>query len=186
MEPAQLISEEWGSLSGLYTAEEAEFMTQLLAGNYSVTEKQCVSSSAGIASAFWPGHESTKVSFTGTNSNSYLPSNIANANYLCFSQGSSSSTDSGNIFSTTSRGTYSCDTVTNLDSMSMGFCLGDSKFSPHSFQCNENLRQQINEITDEEAKRGECERMVFEPAEEARSINLQNPAKRLRRSPEVQ
>ncbi|MCH99176.1 transcription factor bHLH84-like, partial [Trifolium medium] len=35
METAQLISEEWESLSGQYTAEEADFMTQFLGGTYS-------------------------------------------------------------------------------------------------------------------------------------------------------
>ncbi|MED6123076.1 hypothetical protein PIB30_045951 [Stylosanthes scabra] len=170
MEPAQLISEEWGSLSGLYTAEEAEFMTQLLAGNnYSVSDKHYSSVAMPPSSAFWPAHESKQVNLKGTNCNSYLPpSYIENANYLCFSQGSSSSTENGNM--------YSYDTATNFDSMSTDFCLEGAKFSP---QCNDNSRAQINGIIDEDAKI-ECERMVFEPAE-----NLQNPAKRLRSSSEV-
>ncbi|KAJ1402859.1 Myc-type, basic helix-loop-helix [Sesbania bispinosa] len=182
MEPTQLISEEWGSLSGLYTAEEADFMAQLLDGNTS----------------FRPGHESTIVTLTSTNSNSYFPSNVANTNFLCFSQGSSPSTDSGNIFSTsTSSGTCSFDPATNIDSVSMVFCLGDSK---SSLQWNDNISQQMNESTDEEsgldleklvfadnnwqAKR-EYEMMNFEPSEEDRSRNLENPAKRFRSSIEV-
>ncbi|XP_015941704.1 transcription factor bHLH84-like [Arachis duranensis] len=169
MEPAQLISEEWGSLSGLYTAEEAEFMTQLLAGNYSVSEKHYSSVAMPPSSAFWPCHESTKVSFKGINGNSYLPpSHIENANYLCFSQGSSSSTENGNI--------YSYDTTTNFDSMSTDNCLEGAKFSPQS---NDNSRAQISGIIDDDAKI-ECERMVFEPAED-----LENPTKRLRSSSEV-
>jgi hypothetical protein len=35
MEAAQLISEEWDSLSGQYTTEESIFMTQFLGGTYS-------------------------------------------------------------------------------------------------------------------------------------------------------
>lgn len=195
MEPSQLISEEWGSLSGLYTAEEADFMTQLLGGNYSVTEKYCGNSTFGLPSTFWSGLEST-----GTNTNSYLPSNVANTNFFCFSQGSSSSTDGGNIFSTTSSGTCFFDPATNFDSMSMGFCLGDAKFSPQIFQWNDNLSQQINVSTDEESSlepgnpvlddynwqgKRECKIMVHEPAEEGKRTNQENPAKKLRRPIEV-
>ncbi|RDX94849.1 Transcription factor bHLH85, partial [Mucuna pruriens] len=181
MEPVQLISEEWGSLCGLHTTEEADFMAQLFGGNYFVTEKHC-----GITSF-------------GTNSNSYFPSNVTDTNLLCFSQGSSSSTDSGNnIFSTTSSGTYSCDPAKNFDSVSMVFCLGDAKFSPHSFQWNDNLSQQTNENTDEESSldpvaladnnlqtKREYEMIASEPVEEDRSRNLENQAKRLRSSIEV-
>ncbi|XP_027364761.1 transcription factor bHLH84-like [Abrus precatorius] len=100
MEPAQLISEEWSSLSGLHTAEEADFMAQLLDHN------------------------------ANTNFNSYFPSNVTNTNLLCFSQRSISNTDSGkSIFSTTSSGTYSCDPATNFDSLSMVFCLEDANLS---------------------------------------------------------
>ncbi|TKY51033.1 Transcription factor bHLH85 [Spatholobus suberectus] len=196
MEPAQLISEEWGSLCGLHTTEEADFMAQLFGGNYSVTEKHSGNTSFG----FWPGHESKIVTMTGTNSNSHFPSNVTDTNFLCFSQGSSSSTDSGNMLSTTSSGTYSSDPATNYDSVSMVFCLGDAKFSPHSFQWNDNLSQQTNENTDEEssldlgklaladnnlqAKR-EYEMMASEPVEEDGSINLEIQAKRLRSSIEV-
>ncbi|KAL2324278.1 hypothetical protein Fmac_023336 [Flemingia macrophylla] len=189
MEPAQLISEEWGSLCGLHTTEEADFMAQLFGGNYSVTEKHCGNTSFD----FWPSHESTIVTMNATNSNSHLPSNVTDTNFLCFSQGSSSSNDSdgNNIFSTTSSGNYSCDPATNFDSLSMLFCLGDAKFSPHSIQLSDNLSQQINENTDEEssldpvafannnlqAKRV-FEMMVSEPVEETLT-------KRLRGSIEV-
>ncbi|XP_061373895.1 transcription factor RSL2-like [Gastrolobium bilobum] len=178
MEPAQLISEQWGSLSGLYTAEEADFMAQLLCGNYSVTEKHCANTSFGMPYAFVPGHESTIVTMTGTNSNSYFPSNVANTNFSCFSQGNSSSIDGGNFFSTTSSGTYSCDPATNFDSESMVFCFGDVKFSSDSFQRNDNLNQHINESIDEE----EYKMIVSEHAEEGISRNLENPAKRFRSS----
>ncbi|KAH1035936.1 hypothetical protein AAZX31_20G121500 [Glycine max] len=198
MEPVQLVSEEWGSLCGFHTTEEADFMVQLFGGNTSVTEKHSGNTTFG----FWPGHESTIVAITDTNSNSYLPPNFTDTNFLCFSQGSSSSTDNSgnNIFSTTSSGTYSCDPETNFDSVPMVLCLGDAKFSPHSFQCDDYLSQQINENTDEEssldpwklaiadnnlqAKR-EYEMMVSEPVEEDRSRNLENLPKRLKSSIEV-
>nr|KYP75288.1 Transcription factor bHLH84 [Cajanus cajan] len=93
MEPVQLISEEWGSLCGLHTTEEADFMAQLFGGNYSVTEKHCGNTSFG----FWPSHESTTVTMADTNSNSNFVSNVTDTNFLCFSQGSSSSTDSGEL-----------------------------------------------------------------------------------------
>lgn len=196
MESVQLISEEWGSLCGLHTTEEADFMAQLFGNNNSVTEKHCGNTSFG----FWPSHESTLVTMTDTNSNSYFPSNNANTNLLCFSQGSSSSIDSGNnIFSTISNET--CDQASNFDSVSMVFCMGDAKFSPYSFHLDDNLSQHINENTDEEssldpgqlavadnnlqAKR-ENEMMVSEPVEEDRSRNLKNLTKRLRSSKEVE
>ncbi|XP_020233246.1 transcription factor bHLH84 [Cajanus cajan] len=196
MEPVQLISEEWGSLCGLHTTEEADFMAQLFGGNYSVTEKHCGNTSFG----FWPSHESTTVTMADTNSNSNFVSNVTDTNFLCFSQGSSSSTDSGgnNILSTTSSGSYSCDPASNFDSVSMLYSLGDAKFSPYSFQLNDNLSQRINENTDEElsldpvaladnnlqAKR-EYEIMVSEPVQEDGSRNLETLTKRLRSSIEV-
>ncbi|KAK7280261.1 hypothetical protein RJT34_25323 [Clitoria ternatea] len=180
MEPSQLICEEWSSLSGLHTAEEADFMAQLLCDNYSVTEKHCGNTSFGMPPVFWSDHESTTVTMTDTNSNSYFPSNVTNANFLCFSQGSSSSTCSGNnIFSTTSSGTT---------------------LSPRGFQWNDNLSQQISESTDEESSldpgkliladntlqtNRECEMMVYEPVDEDTSRNLENPAKRFRSPIEV-
>ncbi|XP_068491204.1 transcription factor bHLH139-like [Phaseolus vulgaris] len=185
MESSQHISEEWGSLYGLHTTEEADFMAQLFG------EKHYGNTTLG----FWPGNESTTVTIKGTDSNSYFLSNVTDIN-LCFLQGSSCSIDTGNsIFSTTSSGPYSCDPATNFDSVSMAFCLGDAQFSPHSFQCNDNSSQQINENTDEEsslaladnnlqAKR-EYEMMVSEHVQEVRSGNLENLTKRLRSSKEV-
>ncbi|KAK7390974.1 hypothetical protein VNO78_19229 [Psophocarpus tetragonolobus] len=194
MEPVQLISEEWGSLCGLHTTEEADFMAQLFGGNYSVTEKHCGNTSF----AFWPDHESTIMTMTGTTSNSFFPSNVTD-NFLSYSQGSSSSTDSvDNIFCTTSSGTNSCDPATNFDSPSMVFCLGDAKSSPHSFPWNDYLSQQINDNADEESSldlvafadnnlqaRREYEMMVSESVQEDTSRNLENPTKRFKSSIEV-
>ncbi|OIV91139.1 hypothetical protein TanjilG_30361 [Lupinus angustifolius] len=165
MESTQLISEEWCSLSGINTAEEADFMTQLLGGN----------------STLWPGHESTNTN----NTNSFLPSNVANTN-LYFSHGSISSADSGNIFSTTSSRTCSIEPATNFDSMPMDFCLGDSKFSPHILKWNDNLSQQINVLSSGEEpgldQGGQVLNYYNLHAEEYKNKNLVNTAKRSRRS----
>jgi len=167
MEPAQLISEEWDSLSGQYTAEEADFMNQFLSGN--------------------------------KNTSFGMPSYFPHADFMCFSQGSSTSTDnSANTFSTTttSSGTYSCDLATNFDSLSMFFCLEDAKFSPQYL--DDNISKHIN--NDSIDHKGSCLEpvklvlaannemmMVSEPcSEEDRSKNMENPAKRFRSSIEVQ
>ncbi|KAI9128061.1 hypothetical protein K1719_001054 [Acacia pycnantha] len=193
MEASGRISEEWSSLSGLYTAEEADFMNQLLDGsNCSVPEELLYgNSNLGFPSAFWPGHESTVVSVTGINNNtSYFPSNEANSNahFFSFSQGSSSSTDSGVVSYCPN------DPLTNFDSVSMDFSLGDDKIIPFSVQGNDHLNLQINENTDEDSglldpvKRiiavadRECEELVSsEPAEKGKSTtNLEKSEKRSR------
>ncbi|KAJ1442833.1 Myc-type, basic helix-loop-helix [Sesbania bispinosa] len=70
MDAAEQISEEWNSLSGVYTAEEADFMTQLL-----------------DVSAFWPAHHESNVM---TESINYSSNSIVanNTDLFCFSQGS--------------------------------------------------------------------------------------------------
>jgi hypothetical protein len=61
MEPTELISQEWTSLSGLYTAEESDFMNQLL-GNSSFSQHFYQNSNLlGTETAFWPPHDSTIV-----------------------------------------------------------------------------------------------------------------------------
>lgn len=176
MEPCHLIAEEWGSLSGQFTAEEADFMSQLLGhgGNYSVTEKHCVNTS-----------------------NSYFPSNVANnnTNFLCFSSqenNSCSTDDSGNTFSTTTSSDHQ--TLKN-ESLSVVFSLEDAKLFSHSFPWDDNLSPLINESNLEPLKlvladnnlhaKKEHEMMVCEPYDEHRSKNMENPAKRLRSSIEV-
>ncbi|KAK7280260.1 hypothetical protein RJT34_25322 [Clitoria ternatea] len=140
MDHAEQISEEWSSLSGFYTAEEADFMSQLL-GNCSFPEHLYGNFNMAIPPAIWPGHESTIVAVAGINNTSYFPPNGDNSNtsYLSFSQGSSSTVDSSNAFPTTSGNCSLNDPLANISYMSMGFSLGDAKFS-----------QQINENTDEE------------------------------------
>ncbi|KAK7390975.1 hypothetical protein VNO78_19230 [Psophocarpus tetragonolobus] len=184
MDPVEQISEEWSSLSGLYTAEEADFMRKLL-GNCSLPENLCGNFNLGIPSAIWPGHESTIVSVTGINKSHGFPINAdsINTNYLCFSQGSSATTDSSNILPTTSGDKYCLsDPVSNIDYMSMGFA---------NVQGSDN--QQINENTDEELglvvivdknvqDQQECEVLVSEAAQEDINTNVEKSGKRSRGS----
>ncbi|XP_061373896.1 transcription factor bHLH84-like [Gastrolobium bilobum] len=198
MDPAEQISEEWSSLSGLYTAEEADFMSQFLS-NSSIPENLYGNFNLGIPSALWPGHESTIVSVTGSNNSSYFPANADNSNtiFIPFSQGSSfTADDSSNIFPTTSgENCFLNDSVANIGYMSMGFSLGNAKFAPYSVQGNDS--QQIDENTDEELgleviadknlqAHKECEVLVSEPAEEDIASNLEEKSgKRSRSSMEV-
>ncbi|KAK4258834.1 hypothetical protein QN277_005236 [Acacia crassicarpa] len=76
MEPSEtIISEEWSSISGFYTAQEDEFMTQFYE-NCSVPEDLYGNPnllgfpSSSSSSAFWPTH------FTGDDS-FYFPSNVS-------------------------------------------------------------------------------------------------------------
>ncbi|XP_058757367.1 transcription factor bHLH139-like [Vicia villosa] len=161
MEPAQLISQEWDSLSGQYTAEEADFMSQFLGGNYSFTEKHCGDGNTNFGTP------------------SYFSSNVANSNSMCFSDGSSTNT------ANSADGIYYSDPATNIDSLSMLFCSGeDAKFSPQYF--NDSFSHQINyENIDHERLCLEPYEMmmVSEPSsEENRSQNMENPAKRFRTS----
>lgn len=159
MESVHLIAEEWSSLSGQYTTEESDFMSEFLAGNSNYSVCGNGNTNFGMPTSLWPTHESTILTVTETNTN----------------------------------GTYSFDHATNIDSLSMLFCLGDT------FQCDQNLSIQINDCIDEgsglepvklvladnnnlQAKR-EHEIMV---SEENITKNIENPAKRLRSSIEVQ
>ncbi|XP_020210482.1 transcription factor bHLH84 [Cajanus cajan] len=193
MDPSEQISEEWSSLSGFYTAEEADFMSQFL-DNCSLPENLCGNFNFGIPSAIWPGHESTIVSVTGINGTPYFPANAdnSNTNYLCFLQGSSSTSDNSIIFPTTSGNNYCFnDPLSNIGNMSMGFSSGDAKFSPYNVHKSDC--QQINENTDEVLDleviadqnlqdHQECEVVVSEAAEEDINTNVEMSGKRSRGS----
>ncbi|CAL0300376.1 unnamed protein product [Lupinus luteus] len=180
MEPAEQISEEWSSLSGLYTADEADFMSQLL-GNCSVPEQLYGNFNLEIPSVSWHGHESTIVSVTSNNyRSSYYPENAANTNFL-----------HSNIFpSTSGANCYLNDPITNNGYVPIGFSLVDAKFSPYAFQGNEN--QYINENIEELGlevvahnnlqPQKECaEVLVSEPPEDYITCNLENSGKRSKR-----
>lgn len=132
MDPSELTSEEWSSLSGLYTAEEADFMSQLH-GNFQVPENLYRNINMEIPSPLCNGHESTIMSLIGINSTSHFPQNDDTSN------------TSSNVFPTTSGGNCCLNNpVANFGYISMG----DAKFSPYNVQGNDI--QQINEKIAEE------------------------------------
>ncbi|CAL0316342.1 unnamed protein product [Lupinus luteus] len=177
MEPV----EEWSSLSGLYTADEADFMSQLL-GNCLVPGQLYGNLNMEIPSASLHGHESTIVNVTGINKSSHSSENAANANVL----------HSSNIsLSTSGDSCYLNDPVSNTGYVPIGFSFVDAKFSPYSYHGNEN--QYINEniedfsVADKNLQaHKECEEaLVSEPAEENITCNVENSGRRSRRSVEA-
>lgn len=88
MEPLGAICEgEWGSLSGMYTVEEADFMAQLLNNNALLPNELIGDSSLGVPSPFWPGHESS-MNVEGFSESPYYTLHIDNSNFCRFSKGS--------------------------------------------------------------------------------------------------
>ncbi|XP_058739064.1 transcription factor bHLH139-like [Vicia villosa] len=155
MEAAQLISQEWDSLSGQYTAEEADFMTHFLGGNYS-----CFPSNVANANANFM-YFSQGISSKTDYSDDIFPTITA------------------------SNGPYLCNPATDIDSLSMFFsidherlCLEPMFFSPQYL--DDNLIKQINyEGIDHERS---C---LEPASQADRTINMENPAKRFRSSLEV-
>ena len=67
----------------MYTAEEADFMNQLL-GNCSVPQHLHGDFKLGTPSASWPGYElMTIVSVKGNNNSTYFPADAPNINSAC-------------------------------------------------------------------------------------------------------
>lgn len=123
MEPAELISEEWSSLSGLYTAEEADFMNHFLG---LANANANANSSLPQQHLYQNSNESTILSVTKNNSN--FAAQVPN---------------SSNIFFPTTT-----DPVNNFGYISMGISIGDDcKFSPYITQGNES--KHTNDNTDE-------------------------------------
>lgn len=88
MEPIGATSEgEWGSLSGMCAAEEADFVARLL--NYSSIPNEInYSSSLGIPSIFWPHHDST-MNMAGLPDTSCISLECDSSRFNSFSEGSS-------------------------------------------------------------------------------------------------
>lgn len=127
MEPVGAITEgEWGSLGGLYSTEEADFMAQLL-GN-------CSSFPNELDPTFWAGHESA-------NESMYCSSDAAITNLYCFSQGSSSYSGGGgsSLFPNSSQGNYYLTDSQQVlgginNAMSMDFSTGDGRNNSFAVQ----------------------------------------------------
>jgi hypothetical protein len=165
MDSTDLISQEWSSLSGLYTAEEADFMNHFL-GNSSLPQHLYQNSNFGTESAFWPSHDSTIVTVTKNN----------NSNFAAQVR-SSTISDSSNIFSATS--CVANNPVTNFGYISMGLSIGDSKFAPFTTQPDEQVLAENNLQAPKEH-----EILVSEPEEDT-TTSVEKSGKRSRSSIEV-
>ncbi|KAG2704074.1 hypothetical protein I3760_06G167400 [Carya illinoinensis] len=86
MEPMGAISErEWGSLGGMYIAEESDFMAQLLHNNASLPNDLIGDLSLRAPSDFWPGYESN-MNGEGLSDSSYFSLYMSSSNFNSFSQ----------------------------------------------------------------------------------------------------
>lgn len=163
MDSGEQSCEEWSSLSGFYTAEEADFMGQLL-NNFQVSEHHYGNFNLEIPSTSWPGHESTIVNM---NSSSHFPQNADNSNTDVFNF-----LQSSNIFHNTSGGNICLnDHVANIGNM-------NANVSTYSVQGNDS--QQTTENTSEEFGQD-----VLESAKEGIKNNLEKSGKRSRSSIKV-
>ncbi|RVW72423.1 hypothetical protein VitviT2T_003645 [Vitis vinifera] len=189
MEPVGAISEgEWGSLSGMYTTEEAEFMAQLLGNCSSFPNELDGGSSLGIPSAFWAaGHESVNKSL-------YCSSDAANTNLYCFSQGSSSYSGGSSLFPNSSQGSYYLSDSQqvlggNNSAMSMDFCIGDDKNNSLAVQVFADSLMEGDEycLNVEECRRNFPEMPELPSATEDKNNKMpENSKKRMRDSGDVQ
>ncbi|XP_050363903.1 transcription factor bHLH139-like [Argentina anserina] len=112
MEYVGAVSEgEWSSLSGMYTAEEADFMARLL-------ENCPLSSMPGMAfpDAFWQGNEESTMHMSGNFEGSHCSLETTNSNFIASSNGNYLS-DSQRMLATNN----------DNSSMSIDFGIGDVK-----------------------------------------------------------
>ncbi|XP_041013761.1 transcription factor bHLH84 [Juglans microcarpa x Juglans regia] len=126
MEPMGAICErEWGSLGGMYIAEESEFMAQLLHNNASLPNDLIGDSSFRAPSDFWPGYEST-MNGEGLSESSYFSLYMPSSNFYSFSQ---ESNYNGGSSSQQCYGSSDSHPVLASDdsSISMDFCMMNVK-----------------------------------------------------------
>jgi hypothetical protein len=165
MDHSEQSCEEWSSLSGFYTAEEADFMGQLL-NNCQVPQHHYGNFNLETPSTLWP-HDSTIVTM---NNSSHFPQNYdtnnSNTDFLSFLQESNSISATNNICLN--------DQVANIGYISME----NAHFSTYSIQGNDS--QQITENTDEEFGQE-----VSESTKEGISNIPEKPGKRSRSSIKV-
>ncbi|CAL8176857.1 unnamed protein product [Prunus armeniaca] len=148
MEHIGVVAEgEWTSLSGMYTAEEVDFMAQLL-GNFSSSNHPSGTSSMRVPDTFWPGDESLTMNMSGNHEGSHYSSET-------------SISDCSNriLFPTSSNESYylSSDShpmlVTSNSSMSIDFGSGDGIRNLNSYLIEVNdqcLNQEPSEGNAEE------------------------------------
>lgn len=173
MDPSEQSCEEWSSLSGFYTAEEADFMGQLL-DNCQVPDHDYPNFNFEVPSTLWPGHDSAIVSM---NNNDHFPQNADNRNVDFLNDG------------------YNClndGQVANIGYISM--LNGD--FGAYSVQRNDSAQITENN-TDQEfchevigdknfQAHMECEELLLsESVEDGININMEKSGKRSRSSMKV-
>nr|WKE35155.1 basic helix-loop-helix family protein [Rosa persica] len=114
MEYVGVVSEgEWSSLSGMYTAEEADFMAQLL-------ENCPLSSMPGmeVPAAFWQGNEESTLHMSGYYEDSHCSLETTNSNFIASSNESYYLSDSHQMLAINNN---------RNSSMSIDFGIGDVK-----------------------------------------------------------
>ncbi|CAK8573843.1 unnamed protein product [Lathyrus sativus] len=157
MDPSEQSCEQWSSLSGFYTAEEADFMGQLL-DNCQVPEHSYGNFNLEVPSTLWPGHGSTIMSMNNSISdinggyNCLNDDQVANIGYISMLNGDF--------------GPYSAQiTENNTDEEFGQEVIGDKNFHAH-VECEEVL--------------------VSESVEDGVNINMEKSGKRSRSSMKVQ
>ncbi|KAL5070292.1 hypothetical protein RYX36_021179 [Vicia faba] len=183
MDPSEQSCEEWSSLSGFYTAEEADFMGQLL-DNCQVPDHHYGNFNLEVPSTLWPGHDSTIVSMHNSH---HFPQNV-NIDFSSFLQGSNTISDTN--------GGYNClndDQVANVGYISMM----DGDFGACRVQRNDSAQLTENNTDEEFCQEVICDKnfqapmeceevLVSESLEEGVNINMEKTGKRSRSSMKVQ
>ncbi|XP_044490011.1 transcription factor bHLH84-like [Mangifera indica] len=182
---------EWGSLSGIYTNEEADFMAQLLE-NCNFPNDLDGSTNFGNPSVFWPGHHESTMNLSGFNEGAYYSLDIGDNNTSSYSYSDGSSI----LFPSSSRqGSYYLSDsqpilVTHNTSFgSMDSCLGDAnKTTSFLIEGEECLNQEMSHGNRENRSKNESGMQLIEPACEEKTVNnpSENTKKRSRSNTDAQ
>ncbi|XP_044490010.1 transcription factor bHLH84-like [Mangifera indica] len=192
MEPLGANAEgEWGSLSGMYTNEEADFMAQLL-GNCQFPNDLDGSTNFRNASLLWPGNYESSMNLSGFSEGSYYSLDVGDNNTSSYSHSDGSSilfpssssqesyylSDSQPIF-VTQNSSFGC----------MDFCLGDANHTTsYLIEGDECLKQEMSHGNKENRSKNESEMQLIEPVPEEKTINnpSENSKKRSRSTTDAQ
>ncbi|KAJ0077545.1 hypothetical protein Patl1_35376 [Pistacia atlantica] len=162
-----IVEGEWGSLSGMSTNEEADFMAQLL-GNCQFPNDLDGNTNFGNALPFWPGHHESTINLSGFNEGSCYSLDAGNNNTSSYSYSGGSSTV---LFpsSSSQESHYLSDShpilvTNNTSSMSMDFCLGDANnTTSYLIEGDECLNQEMSDGNKENQSKNESGMQLPEP-----------------------
>ncbi|XP_031260247.1 transcription factor bHLH84-like [Pistacia vera] len=187
-----IVEGEWGSLSGMSTNEEADFMAQLL-GNCQFPNDLDGNTNFGNALAFWPGHHESTINLSGFNEGSCYSLDAGNNNTSSYSYSGGSSTV---LFpsSSSQESHYLSDShpilvTNNTSSMSMDFCLGDANnTTSYLIEGDECLNQEMSDGNKENQSKNESGMQLPEPVPEEKIItnSSENSRKRSRSTTDAQ